>query len=195
MKEIRRAVSAAFVPGRGLIALRIDDQDNSSRFCRDPQAPPASRKQELPTETMPVQILVRGEPGKQEAFDVMARPDLGYNCRNAAIADRGRREAVEPQHPVRMKIVDRAECLGAARLVILPRVPGEERVQAGVATIEVLPVVRFRDRLLVPFWKGHQEWDRAAAAARNLLLGAGGLSRRSSTRSSVSQYRSLTCRL
>jgi len=54
--------------------------------------------------------------------------------------------------------------------------------EVGVAAIETFPIMRFRNRFFVPGWKVHTDRGEAAAAARNLSLGAGGFSRSSMTR-------------
>jgi len=178
--QSHRAIT--FIPSGRPLVLGIDDEQNTPRFGRHTQAPFSCRQQKLAAETPPLHVLVRCDPGEQEAANIVLREALGNRRRQAAKANRDGSQTVETKHPLGIGIVDRTEGFRAACLVVLARVFLEERVKIGITAIETLPIMRFRDRLFMPFGYTHTDRGNAATAARSLSFGVGGFSSRSITR-------------
>lgn len=172
----------AFIPDGRLVVLGVDDEDETPNFSRNAQAPLARSEQELAAQTLSLQFDMRGDPGEFEATHIVLRQALCHRAGQSSMANRRRRKAVKAEYPFRVRVIDRAKCFCAARIVVLPSVLVQELVQIGIAAIELFPIVRLRDRSFMPGAKRHIERGNAAAASRSLAFGAGGFSSSSNTR-------------
>jgi hypothetical protein len=126
---------------------------------------------------------MRGETSQPKARHIMTGKTSAQSFRYTLIGKRSWSQAIETKDLYRIAVVNRQKSLCASKVMTLPRIAPEEVIHLGIAAIESLAVMGLGDCLFVPRREFHASgFGIAAIAARSLALGAGGNSRRLSTR-------------
>ena len=179
----KRHGPVAGVPAGRQHALGIDQQANAANLCRRQQAAPPGCEEKLATKSPALHRQGDGEPRQAERRHLVAGEAALNELRRPVVGDRRRISRYRSRGSFGRSVLSIArKVLAPPPLVALARVLAQKGVQGVIAAVEVAPVVRLCDRLLMPRRKAHEGPGNARAAASSLALGAGGFSSSSRTR-------------
>lgn len=174
--------SVSRVPPRDAFVFGVDEERHSPRLAGGQQASSSGGEQELSAQAVALDGTGDRKPGQSENRHLVPGETPGDKPGGPVVGDRSGTDAVKPKDRPAVAVVDGEKRLGTSLEMALARMAPEEVVQRGVAAIERFPVMCFGYRLFVPRRQGHRDCGKACAAASSFVLGAGGLSKRSSAR-------------